>query len=62
MSDKLLLRINEASDRLGVSRATTYVLIQKGELRTVHIGSAVRIPADALTEFVRRREEEAVAR
>lgn len=61
MTDQLLLRVREAADRLGISRATTYSLIQKGELRTVHIGASRRIPAEALVEFVRRREEQEAA-
>lgn len=58
MGDKLLLRINEAAERLGVSRSTAYTLVQRGELRAIHIGTARRIPAEALTEFVKRKEQE----
>ena len=56
MSDKLLLRINEAAERLGVSRSAAYTLIQRGEIRTIHIGKSRRVPAEALTEFVKRLE------
>jgi len=48
----LLLRIDEVADRLAISRASTYRLIQRGEIPTVHIGSAVRIPADALERWL----------
>ena len=48
----LLLRIDEVADRLAISRATTYRLIQRGIIPTIHIGSAVRIPADALERWL----------
>ena len=49
---ELLLRIDAAASRLAVSRATLYRLIQRGELGTVHIGSAVRIPVSALERWL----------
>ena len=48
----LLLRIDEVADRLAISRATTYRLIKRGLLPTVHIGGAVRIPAAALERWL----------
>ncbi len=45
----LLLRIDEVADRLTVSRATTYRLIQRGLIPTVHIGTAVRVPEGTLS-------------
>ena len=48
----LLLRIDEVADRLAISRATTYRLIQRGTIPTIHIGSAVRIPAEALERWL----------
>ena len=49
---ELLLRIDVAAARLAVSRATLYRLIQRGELDTVHIGSAVRVPVTALERWL----------
>jgi excisionase family DNA binding protein len=48
----LLLRIDEVAERLAVSRATTYRLIHRGLIPTVHIGSAVRVPSDALDRWL----------
>jgi excisionase family DNA binding protein len=45
---ELLLRIDAAAERLSISRATLYRMIQRRELSTVRIGSAVRIPVSAL--------------
>ena len=49
---ELLLRIDAAAERLAVSRATLYRLLQRGELPTVRIGSAVRVPVSALERWL----------
>jgi excisionase family DNA binding protein len=49
---ELLLRIDAAADRLAISRATLYRLIQRGELPVIHIGSAVRVPVSALERWL----------
>jgi excisionase family DNA binding protein len=54
-SDELLLRIDAAAQRLSISRATLYRMIQRGELSTVHIGSAIRIPVAALERWLAAR-------
>ena len=50
--DRLLLTVREAADRLGIGRSTAYELIAAGDLETVHIGRACRVPAVALDRFV----------
>ena len=50
----LLLSLQEASRALGIRRSKMYELIAAGELETVHIGRAVRVPVDAIEEFVAR--------
>ncbi len=50
---KLLLRIQEAAERLSISRAFLYQQIAAGRLRTVRIGGAVRIPTVELERYVR---------
>jgi len=51
----LLLTVEEAARRLGLGRTTVYGLIRDGELHSVRIGRARRIPAEALTDLVQRR-------
>lgn len=48
----MLLRIDEVAERLAISRATTYRLIRGGSIPIVHIGTAVRVPADALHRWL----------
>lgn len=52
-----LLRIPEAADALGVSRATVYRLITAGELPTV----TVRTPRTQVTAGMARISSEAIA-
>ena len=51
-SEKLLLRVDEAAERLGLSRSFLYELLAAGRLRGVKIGAARRIPASELERFV----------
>lgn len=46
------MTIPEAARRLSLGRATTYRLVQRGELPSVRIGRAVRVPAQALEAWV----------
>ena len=52
MGERLLYRISEAADILGVSRSTLYRLIASGELAAIRVGTAPRIPAKVLERFV----------
>lgn len=54
MSDavRLLLTPEDAATRLSLSRTMVYELIRNGELRSVKIGRARRVPVDALGEYV----------
>ena len=53
--ERLLVRIPEAAERLGLSRSTVYELISAGELRVIRYGRAVRVPVTELTAWVKRR-------
>jgi excisionase family DNA binding protein len=57
----LLITIPEAGARLGVGRSTVYELIQAGEIETVHIGRAVRVPMASLRRYVDRLTETVIA-
>lgn len=51
---KLLYRVPEAAESLGLSRAMVNRLIARGELASVRIGAARRIPEDELRRYVER--------
>ncbi|MFD8596119.1 helix-turn-helix domain-containing protein [Kitasatospora sp. NPDC059646] len=52
------LTVEEAARRLGVGRTTMFALIRTGEVPSIPIGRLRRVPAEALTEYVRRRMQE----
>lgn len=49
-----LLTVEQACQRLQVSRAVLYGLLNSGQLRSFHIGRSRRIPVEALDELVAR--------
>lgn len=55
-----MLSVADVAEALGVSRATVYALVQRGELVRVQVGASIRIPAESLAAFIAkgRREPE----
>jgi excisionase family DNA binding protein len=49
-----LLSVNEASDLLALKPATIRAWLAKRKLPRVNCGRAVRIPADAIAQFIER--------
>jgi excisionase family DNA binding protein len=54
MQSPLLYKPEGAAAELGVGRTTVYELLASGELESIRIGRARRIPADALRAYVER--------
>ena len=52
ITERQLFRPVEVAQMSGLSRAFVYRLIEKGALKSVRIGSAVRISADEVTRLV----------
>ncbi len=42
---RMLLRVPEVAQTLGLGKTTVHDLIARGELRTVRVGRALRVPA-----------------
>lgn len=55
--ERLLLTFGDAAARLQLSRTTIYDLVKRGELPTVRVGRAVRIPTLALSEWIARHTD-----
>ncbi len=55
---RLLLRIPEVAETLGIGRTKIYEIIARGELPTVRIGRAVRISVTTLQKWVEEREQQ----
>ena len=55
---KKLLNVNEAAAALGLGRSLVYTLVATGEIASIKIGRARRIPIGAIDEFILRRLEQ----
>ncbi len=53
--ERTLLRPREIVESTGLSRVTVYGLISRGEIPSIKIGRAIRIPAEAFQEWIRRK-------
>ena len=49
-----ILRVEDLMPLLGIGRNTAYQLIRSGQIRSVRIGRQIRIPREALLEFLRK--------
>jgi excisionase family DNA binding protein len=61
MVDRLLLKPTEAAQALGIGRSKIYELIMSGVIESVLIGTARRVPAEALASYVRDLRQRAVS-
>jgi excisionase family DNA binding protein len=52
---RLLLTVAQVGEALQVGRTTVYRLIQAGELATVHVGRAVRVPRASVEAWLGRQ-------
>lgn len=52
---QLLVRVPEAANSLGISRAELYKMLARGEITAVHLGRAVRIPVAELERWVKAK-------
>ena len=50
----MTLRVEDLMPLLGIGRNTAYELLRSGQIRSVRIGRQIRIPRDALLEFLRK--------
>jgi excisionase family DNA binding protein len=56
-----LLTVPQVMDRLQLGRSAVYDLIRTRQLASITLGRARRIPAHALTDFIRTRLEQEAA-
>ncbi len=51
----LTLRVEELMPILGVGRNTAYELVRSGQIRSVRIGRQLRVPKDAVLNFLNQQ-------
>ena len=49
----LALRVEDLMPILGIGRNTAYELVRSGQIRSIRVGRQLRIPRDAVAEFLR---------
>jgi len=55
-TDRLLLTVEEAAQRLGIGRTLAWRMVRSGELPSVRLGRLVRVPEQSLIDWLKRRE------
>lgn len=50
--DRLLLKVHEAAELLGISRAKMYELLSEGSLPSIRLGGSTRIPIESLRAWI----------
>ena len=53
----MTLRVEDLMPLLGIGRNTAYELVRSGKLRSIRVGRQVRIPKNALIEFLEDTEK-----
>lgn len=56
--DRTLLRPREIVESTGLSRVTVYGLISSGEIPSVRVGRAIRVPVQGFKEWLERKAGE----
>jgi excisionase family DNA binding protein len=60
MTDRVLLRVDEAAQLLSLGRSTLYAMAAAGTIPTVRVGRSLRIPREELNRWIEQRTEQAV--
>ncbi len=48
----LALCVDDLMSALGIGRNSAYALVRSGQIRSIRIGKQIRIPRDALKDFL----------
>jgi excisionase family DNA binding protein len=51
---RALLTVEQAAERLGIGRTTTYALIKSGGLESITVGRLRRVPETAVTDYINK--------
>ena len=51
----LTLRVEDLMPILGIGRNTAYELVRSGKIRSIRIGRQLRIPKDAIQDYLTQR-------
>ena len=51
----LVLRVEDLMPILDIGRNTAYELVRSGKIRSIKVGRQIRVPRDAVVEFLQGR-------
>ena len=54
--EKVLLKVDEAAQLMGIARSHAYRYVVSGELHSIRLGKSRRIPLPSLMRFIARLE------
>ncbi len=60
-AQRLLLRVPEVAEALGLGRTKVYELIATGELPVIRLGRAVRVSVVALQKWVEEHDKQSLS-
>lgn len=55
--EKMLLRPREVAEATGYSRSKTYALIASGDIPSMKVGRSLRVPVDALRQWISQQTQ-----
>ena len=55
----LLLTVGEMASVLRLGRNSAYQLVRDGNIQSIHVGRSIRVPRNALIQFVERTQQSA---
>ncbi len=53
----LVVKVDDLMPILGIGRNTAYELVRCGQIRSFHVGRRIRVPKDAIVEFLSRGKQ-----
>ena len=53
----LVLRVEDLMSALDIGRNAAYELVRSGQIRSIRVGRQIRVPKDAVAEFLAGRKE-----
>lgn len=55
----LLMTVGEIASVLRIGRNAAYQLVKDGNIQSIHVGRSIRVPRNALIQFVERTQQPA---
>ena len=54
--ERMLLKLSEVAQMLGLGRSLVYELIAQGQIPSVRLGRCIRVPSESLQQWIKEKE------